>query len=403
MKLIASAAAAVLLAALPLVAQEAPTTEATKLRAAVLRIDRQALPPVSRLDAVPENLGFAGATLATEDNATTGRFMGQEFVTDTVAASPENAVQALDGILGAGTKFVTVLADDATTLALADRARETAPDALIFNALAQGDNLRNADCRANVIHVTPSRAMLADALTQFLMWKKWGRWVLMSGSHPSDQALKAAYQASAKKFNAKIVVEKEFADTGGSRRSDTGHVLVQRQIPVDTQFGEDYDVLIAADENQVFAGYLPFQTWDARPVAGSAGLRARLWSPALESWGATQFQNRFEKSTRRPMRDEDYSTWLALRMLGEAATRTGSTDPMQLKQYILSPDFAVAGFKGEKMTIRDWDHQLRQPILLATDNIVVSVSPQEGYLHQVSQLDTLGTDRPETACKLDKG
>jgi hypothetical protein len=28
------------------------------------------------------------------------------------------------------------------------------------------------------------------------------------------------------------------------------------------------------------------------------------------------------------------------------------------------------------------------------------VSPQEGFLHQVSELDTLGVDRPETKCKL---
>jgi hypothetical protein len=32
--------------------------------------------------------------------------------------------------------------------------------------------------------------------------------------------------------------------------------------------------------------------------------------------------------------------------------------------------------------------------------MVVSVSPQEGFLHQVSQLDTLGVDRPETRCTL---
>ncbi|MGL4311332.1 MAG: branched-chain amino acid ABC transporter substrate-binding protein, partial [Paracoccaceae bacterium] len=66
--------------------------------------------------------------------------------------------------------------------------------------------------------------------------------------------------------------------------------------------------------------------------------------------------------------------------------------------HILSPAFEVAGFKGQKLTLRDWDHQLRQPILLATDALTVSVSPQEQYLHQVSQLDTLGTDRPESAC-----
>ncbi|HVR65535.1 MAG TPA: branched-chain amino acid ABC transporter substrate-binding protein, partial [Verrucomicrobiae bacterium] len=63
------------------------------------------------------------------------------------------------------------------------------------------------------------------------------------------------------------------------------------------------------------------------------------------------------------------------------------------------PEFGVAGFKGQKLTFRDWDGQLRQPILLATTRVLVSVSPQEGFLHEFSELDTLGYDRPDTTCK----
>lgn len=66
---------------------------------------------------------------------------------------------------------------------------------------------------------------------------------------------------------------------------------------------------------------------------------------------------------------------------------------------MLSDKFEVAGFKGQKLTIRDWDHQLRQPILLSTAAVTASVSPQDQYLHQTSALDTLGIDRPETQCK----
>ena len=63
-----------------------------------------------------------------------------------------------------------------------------------------------------------------------------------------------------------------------------------------------------------------------------------------------------------------------------------------------APDFEVAAFKGQPLTFRDWNGQLRQPILLSDGRITVSVSPQEGFLHQVSPLDTLGLDRPESAC-----
>ena len=75
------------------------------------------------------------------------------------------------------------------------------------------------------------------------------------------------------------------------------------------------------------------------------------------------------------------------------------SDPAALRDFMLSPNFEIAGFKGQKLTLRDWDHQLRQPILLTTGDVTASVSPQDQYLHQSSALDTLGVDRPETECK----
>lgn len=387
------------IAAISLVGLLAPAlAEAdTLIRAAVLRVDVAGLPPISRLDLAPADLGLAGARLGTEDNATTGSFMGQIFETADFVATPDTAAAALEEALAGGAGFVVILADDATTLALADLAGDRA---LILNAGARGDGLRGADCRGNVVHVAPSHAMLADALAQFLAWKKWDSWFLVSGSHPADVDLAQAFRTAATKFGAEIVEERVYEDTGGARRTDTGHVQVQKQMPVFTQGAEDHDILIAADEAGIFAEYLPFQIWDARPVAGSAGLVPRTWHPALEAWGATQFQNRFEAMAGRPMREEDYQAWLAIRIIGEAATRTQSGDPATLREHILSPEFEVAGFKGQKLTIRDWDHQLRQPILLTTGALTVTVSPQDAFLHQVSQLDTLGRDRPETECSL---
>ncbi|QFG38521.1 amino acid/amide ABC transporter substrate-binding protein (HAAT family) [Paracoccus pantotrophus] len=378
----------------PALAQDAAAPQT--VHAAVLRVDVPSLPPISRLDAPPEDLGFAGARLAIEDNDTTGRFMNQDFEALEVTATPETAAAEMDKLLTAGIPFIVTLADDAQTLALADQAGD---GALVLNARARGDHLRGQDCRFNVIHAAPSHAMLADALAQFLMWKKWSNWFLIAGSHPEDVALADAYRRAATKFGARIVETRTYEDTGGSRRSDSGHVQVQQQMPVFTQRAPAHDVLIAADENGVFADWLPYATWDPRPVAGSAGLVPRSWAPSLEAWGATQFQNRFEKLAGRPIREEDYQTWIALRMIGEAATRTQSTDPATLKEFMLSENFEVAGFKGQKLTIRDWDHQLRQPILLATDSVTASVSPQDQYLHQSSALDTLGFDRPETECK----
>ena len=387
--------------ALMLTAFLAPAAaQAQDVRAAVLRVDYERLLPLSRLDLPADDLGFAGGELATEDNQTTGGFLGQTYETETVATTPEDLEATFQRLMDDGIRLVVVLAEAEELLTLADTAPE---DALLLNALASDTALRDGQCRANVLHVAPSSLMRTDAVAQFLIWKQWDEWYLIHGSNPADRALGEAYQRSATKFGAEIVETREFEDTGGSRVSDSGHVLVQRQMPVFTQDAEDHDVVVAADATDYFAAYLPYNTWEPRPVVGSAGLRPLTWHPTHEGWGATQLQRRFEERAGRAMRDIDYQTWLALRVIGEAVTRTGSADPQAIRDYALGDAFELAAFKGQPVTFRDWNGQLRQPILLSDGRMTVSVSPQEGFLHQVSPLDTLGLDRPESGCTAFEG
>jgi ABC transporter substrate binding protein (PQQ-dependent alcohol dehydrogenase system) len=271
---------------------------------------------------------------------------------------------------------------------------------LFFNVGAIDDRLREEDCRANVVHTAPTRSMLADAVAQYLVWKQWRRWLLVVGSHGEDKLYGDALRRSAKRFGARIVQEKVFEDTGGARRTDSGVVQIQRQLPVFTQGAPAYDVLVAADESEVFAAYLPYRTWDPRPVAGSAGLVPTTWDGAHDQWGAVQLQDRFMRKFSRRMTARDMQAWTAVRMIGESASRTRSADPKAMLDFLVGPDFALAAFKGQRLTLRDWNLQLRQPILLSDGRTIVSVSPQEAFLHQVSELDTLGFDRPESRCRL---
>jgi ABC transporter substrate binding protein (PQQ-dependent alcohol dehydrogenase system) len=354
---------------------------------------------ISILDIPPADDFVAGARMAMEDNNTTGRFLDQSFsIVDAKLSPGEDPIAALKGMLDDGVRFFIIDLPSAEVLAVADAAR--ASSALVFNAGAPDDRLREEDCRANVIHVAPTRSMLTDGLAQYLIWKQWRRWLLVVGSHPEDQLLAEAYRRSAKKFGAKIVEERVYQDTGGGRRSDSGSVQVQRQMPVFTQNAPDYDVLVAADESEVFAGFLPYRTWDPRPVVGSAGLWPTSWDPSHEFWGAVQLQSRFQRMFKRGMNARDNQAWVAMRLVGDAVAHTKRADPKTIHDEILSPSFALGAFKGQALTVRDWNQQLRQPILLTDGRATVSVSPQEGFLHQTSQLDTLGFDRPETKCKL---
>jgi ABC transporter substrate binding protein (PQQ-dependent alcohol dehydrogenase system) len=390
-----------LLALLGLAAGPAPVfgDDVKEVRIAYVHTPERGRITLSVLDQPPPDLGLAGVKVGINDNNTTGRFLKQSFLLEDVPLkSGEDPVPVIERLAASGTHFIVTDLPAADLLKLADAAR--GKEMLMFNAGALEDSLRERDCRANVIHTAPTYTMLADGLGQYLVWKQWRNWFLVTGSHPEDKLWGDALRRSAERFGAKIVAEKEFADTGGARQSDTGHAQVQRQMPVFTQDAPDHDVLIAADRSEVFGTYLPYRTWLPRPVAGSAGLMPSSWHPSFEGWGAAQIQNRFEKAAHRRMLSEDMQAWTAVRMIGEAATRTQSVALKDIEAYIKAPEFSIAAFKGQKVTLRDWNLQLRQPVLLGDGRSVVSVSPQEGFLHEFSELDTLGIDRPEAGCKL---
>jgi ABC transporter substrate binding protein (PQQ-dependent alcohol dehydrogenase system) len=358
--------------------------------------------PLSRLKVKPDDLGIAGAEIALKDNNTTGKFTNQQFTLE-ISRVPVagDAVAALRKLVETGHHFVLVDAPADVLLRLSDSVK--GEPVLLFNISAPEVSLRQEDCRANVLHTAPDIAMLADALAQYLIWKKWRRWFVAKGTSPADKEYMEAIRRSAKRFGATIVEERSYKTAPGARRSDTGQQLIQLQMPVFTQGAPSHDVLLVADRREIFGPYLPYRTWDPRPVVGTAGLQAMSWHPAHEQWGATQMQNRFQRFAHRFMLPLDHQAWIAIRAIGEAASRTGSGAYDPINDYIRGDALELAAFKGQKVTFRKWDGQLRQPIIIAGPELPVSTSPQEGFLHEHQEVDTLGIDAPESKCSFDEG
>src|ERR1044072_1462119 len=167
---------------------------------------------ISLLDVPPENDGIAGARLATEDNNATGKFLNQRFLLEDVRLKDTDDTAAA-GRARAGRGVSIVIPDLPADVLLkaADAGRERG--LVFFNASALDDRLREQDCRANVIHTAPTRSMLADGLAQYLVWKKWRRWLLVVGSHAEDKRYADALRRAAGRFGARIVEERKFEDT----------------------------------------------------------------------------------------------------------------------------------------------------------------------------------------------
>ena len=350
-----------------------------------------ASPPVlSNLDPEPEDLGIAGAELGTLDNATTGRFLGHDHALEVASVPPGGDLLAAAREALARTPLLVLDAPAADVLAVADLPE--AQGALILNASAEDARLRGADCRANVLHAAPSLAMRTDALAQVLQAKRWDELVLVSGTRPRDVAYADALRASLAKFGLRLRAEKEWAFDADMRRN------ASQEVPLFTQDLPAHDVLLIADETQDFGRYVLYNGWTPRPVAGSEGLTAVAWAPVVEQWGAAQLQSRFHEHAGRDMAPRDYTAWAAIRAIGEAVTRTGSADPEVLRGFMLSDAFELAGFKGRPLSFRAWNGQLRQPIAIVHPRALVASAPLEGFLHERTELDTLGLDAPESDC-----
>jgi len=217
---------------------------------------------------------------------------------------------------------------------------------------------------------------------------------------PEDQDYAAQVKRSAARYGGKVVEDQIYRLPPGARNLDSGHQQVQQQIPLETESAPNHDVVWVINSDDDFGDYLMYRTYSPRPVVGTQGLQATAWDKSYTESGGMHFQNAIPRLADRKPVERDYTAWLGFRALADAAMKSGKVDPKGVKKYMLSDDFKLEAFKGQALSFRDWDHQMRQPIILGGGTRVpVSTSPQEGFLHQTNLTDTLGFDKPESKCK----
>ena len=379
------------LASHTLLAAETPAApEGLQVRIGYLGYTPDPGPLLSNVIGEPRDAGLRGAELAIIDSNSTGRFLKQRYELTTASVeTPEELLAAAQAQHADGLRLFVVNAPAPLLTQLAAQL----PDSLLFNAGSADDALRTDACLPNVLHTLPERAMLADALLQFLVVRQWKRALLIVGPRDDDKAYAAALRRSAKRFGVTLVAEKPWTFDNDQRRS------AQADMPLFTQAAE-YDVVLVADEHGDFGEYLPYNTWYPRPVAGTQGLTPTAWHKTVETFGAAQLQKRIEELAGRWMNDRDFAAWMAVRSLATAITKQRAAEPQGIRHLLLSEQLPLDGFKGRKLSFRPWNGELRQPLPLVHPRALVSTSPQDGFLHPSNEMDSLGYDRPEVSCDL---
>ena len=339
---------------------------------------------------------FAGAQVGIEEARAIARVLKIDFALERIAVT--SAAELAGAVTGArdarGVHFFIADAPAEALQALAGAVRGR--DILVFNATAADDSLRRNLCAAEFVHTLPSLAMGMDALVQYLASRKWNNLLVFEGPLVADAAMAKAFESSAKKFGARIVARQQFKPGTDPREREKNNPALLSAI------NRDYDVVFVADHAFDFARGVPYHTVRARPVVGSIDLEAVAWHWTWEHHGAPQVNSRFQKLTQgRHMEGADWAAWIAVKMVVQATLRTRSAEFDKQRKFIFG-EGSFDGDKGLPVSVRPWDHQLRQAVLLAAPYSVVARAPVEGFFHKSNDLDTLGDDEPETPCRLNR-
>ena len=143
-------------------------------------------------------------------------------------------------------------------------------------------------------------------------------------------------------------------------------------------------------------------------MVGDVGLTPVGWHRTLERYGAPQLNERYRKFDRgnpltsyEAMSDAEFAAWSAIKLITNSLSVAEMEDAvLRPRQILKHPDTQVDLYKGTRGSIREWNHQLRQPILLATGEAVIAVAPMPKFLHPKHYVDTLGLDKLESPCQL---
>jgi ABC transporter substrate binding protein (PQQ-dependent alcohol dehydrogenase system) len=347
----------------------------------------------TNIQIAPPDDPLTGAQLGLLDEKIVADAVGDSFSLDVRPASDAaDLIAAAKAMAAAGERFVVLdLPDD-----LVDRLAAAMKDTrlTLINASAHADFLRDR-CYPDLLHTAASDRMDADALAQFLRLHNWMNVLVLQGPLPRDTILADAFKAAAARLRLNVVDTRSFTLSRTPDAQENNDFLL-------VTGGVDYDVVFVADSEGEYGRYLQYSTQLPRPVIGTAGLVPMEWHWSWDRDGATQLTSRFLKLTdrRREMTGADWSTWMAVRAIVNAYSRApGAPDPEKVDAYLRSDKLRVDGSKGFSLNFRSWDGQLRQPIVLATENAVIAAAPLPGFEHQFSDLDTLGEDEPEHKCQ----
>lgn len=341
----------------------------------------------------PQGRALQGVELAVQDTALELQEAGVELsVRDMVLPSAADLPQALQELKAAQVGHIVADLPEAPLRELVRSAPAALGEVMVFNTGLASDSLRADGCAPHLLHTAPSQQMEADALAQFLAVRQWRKLLVLQGTQPDDAPWVAAWTRALQRHGLEAVQTRPFKLSGEAHERDLSNLRKLTGEP-------GYDVVAVLDSDGEFARGVPYATQWPRPVVGAAGLVAQAWHPQWQRYGGAQLSRRFAKLAQRPMQGQDWAAWMAGKAVAAVLADGPEASVAQQLRKLRGGAVALDGFKGQRLTFRAWDGQLRQPVLLSHGDAVAAMAPLGEWMRTGEPLDTLGLDAARSTCK----
>ena len=145
--------------------------------------------PLSYAEEIITDKGIQGARVSIKEANQAGNFVGNAFeLVEAIVPADGDVVAKAKEILKNGDALIVADLEAPDLLAVADLPE--AKNSVIMNIRSNDVALRQEQCRQNVFHIIPDWAMRADAIAQYLIWKRWPRWAIIRGDLPGRQGFR---------------------------------------------------------------------------------------------------------------------------------------------------------------------------------------------------------------------
>ncbi|MFQ5801814.1 MAG: ABC transporter substrate-binding protein [Candidatus Methylomirabilales bacterium] len=332
-------------------------------------------------------------------------------------ASPDDAAKKAMKLIRQGrAKAILGGGDDPITHAIQET---SARERIIFlNTMSRSEALRGATCHRLTFHVEASLAMYTDAMGQWLVRRaKQPRWAFLTPDSEAGAEMERLATRALRRHGGSAVA-REVVPAGNSdyRAALTTLAKAGPDVVIMNLAGPSLLQALAQVTDlglavQVAGSRMEaVEFWQAEPTR-LTGVWPSLWSYGFRKYSGRELNKRLAARLGHPAESRAWASYTAMKAVWEAVLKGGRDDTAGLVSFF-EKGRGVDAHKGQPLTFRSWDHQLRQPLMVVRSKVpaagarrwdifeLLGEVPLRGTTgeNRAAVLDTLGLSAAESTC-----